>query len=178
MGSKKNLVIFVCVVLVLACTGIGVLAYMFRETDEIDDALESAEASCELVERFENNKKSEISVKNTGNINVYVRVRLVPYWVDSEGQRVYRSASVPSFEYNSDKWLADNENDTYYYRVPLSPSALTPSLPRTAILLSEDNGYYLVLDVFAEAIQAQPSDAAVEAWGLSIDSDGRVSDKK
>lgn len=174
MGNKKHLIMLICIVLALALTGIGVLAYMFRETEERDDTLEAGKASCELTELFENNKKSEISVKNTGNINVYVRVRLVPYWVDSDGQRVYKSANVPSFDYDEDKWLADEENDTYYYRVPLSPSTFTPSLTQTDIVLSTEDGYYLAVDAFAEAIQAEPSTAAVESWGLNVSSDGRI----
>ncbi len=174
MSSKKYIVILASILLALALCTVGTLAYMFRETDEAEDPLEVAKVSCEVSERFENNKKSEISVKNTGNINAYVRVRLVPYWVDSNGNRIYKSASVPSFSYDSNAWLADGANNTYYYRLPLSPSSSTPSLPTSDIILAAEDGCYLVLDVVAEAIQAEPTASVTEAWSVNVDLDGKI----
>lgn len=178
MGSKKYLVIIAAIILALALCTVSTLAYMFRETDETEAPLESAKVSCSVSERFENNKKSEISVKNTGNINAYIRVKLVPYWVDSEGNRVYRSASVPSFTFDSNAWLADSANNTYYYRLPLAPNSSTPSLPTSDIVLAAEDGCYLVLDVVAEAIQAEPAASVTEAWSVNISPDGKISNTK
>lgn len=178
MNNKKYLAAILCVILVLAVSGIGVIAYMFRETDETDDAIPTAKVSCKVSETLAGNAKTGITVKNTGNIEAYIRVRLVAYWTDGQGNRVYRTASVPSFDYDATAWLADAENDTYYYRTRIAAGASTENLLKSQIVLAQNGEYYLTVEVFAEAIQAEPSDAASSAWSLEIDSSGKITAKK
>lgn len=178
MNNKKYAAAILCIILILAVGGAGVVAYMFRETDETDDTVPTARVSCDVSETLAGNAKSEITVKNTGNIEAYIRVRLVAYWTDEQGNRAYRTASVPSFDYDASAWLADAENDTYYYRTRVAAGTSTENLLGSQIVLARDGEYFLTVEVFAEAIQAAPSDAAASAWSLEIDSSGKITAKK
>lgn len=65
-------------------------------------------------------------------------------------------------------WIADKDNATYYYTTPVKATQLSPELLKTPLTLAEEtwNGgtVYQVVNVFAEAIQAEPKEAVEAAW--------------
>lgn len=174
MIKNIKLVSILCLALLLVITGIGVMGYMFRVTDDTNAPLTPPSLSCSVIEQYADGVKSEIKVKNTGNVDAYLRVRLVAYWLDADGNRVYREAQVPTFTLDSESWLADSANATYYFRTPVAPQSATDDLLSSDMVLASEGGYTLVVEVFAEAIQALPTDAASSAWGLEISSDGKI----
>lgn len=174
MIKNIKLVSTLCLALLLVITGIGVMGYMFRETDDTNAPLTPPSLSCTVIEQYADGVKSEIKVKNTGNVDAYLRVRLVAYWIDADGNRVYREAQVPTFTLDSESWLADSANATYYFRTPVAPQSTTDDLLSSDMVLASEGGYTLVVEVFAEAIQALPTDAASSAWGLEISSGGKI----
>lgn len=178
MIKNIKLVCALCLALLLVITGIGVMGYMFRETDDTNAPLTPPSLSCTVEEQYASGVKSEIKVKNTGNINAYLRVRLVAYWLDADGNRVYREAQIPTFTLDSERWLADSANATYYFRTPVAPQSTTDDLLASDMVLASEDGYTLVVEVFAEAIQALPTDAASGAWDLEISADGKITDLK
>lgn len=182
--DKKKLtsLIIIAVLVITACIG-GVFAYMFRDTGNKDYDFHKATVQCELKETTDNplTQKKSITVESLSNVDTYVRVRLVTYWVqyDGEGnaQVVGRPSGAIEFTYDSENWLK-GENNTYYYKKPLAPNETTADLIANGNVITlaiEDEIYYQVIDVFAEAIQAEPASAANEAWGVTIDSDGNIS---
>ena len=164
------------IVLILVLCG-TVISYMFRQTAFVDNKFVPAEVSCEVDETFESNVKSRIQVKNTGNIDAYLRVRLVTYWVDAQGNIVAKPSKAIEFEC-SDKWIKGS-NDTYYYKEPVSSLASTDNLFKSgsSLVLAQDGDYYQVVEVFAEAIQAKPVKAAENSWGVTLNN-GNISSVK
>lgn len=164
-------ILLLTLVLTLVCG--TVYAYMFMRTDQQSAGFSPARVACEVSESFADNTKSSITVKNTGNVDAYLRVRLVTYWIHGEGENAGKVAAESSPVLNitpADGWLEGTDN-TFYYKVPVAPDKSTPSLFSGSITLEQKDGLKQVIDVFAEAIQANPEDAAEESWHVTIDGD-------
>lgn len=151
-----------------------VLAYMFRQTAPIDNPFEPAKVDCEVIEVTNNpiTEKSSIKVQNTGTIDAYLRVRLVTYWVDGEGN-VAGKASPPLSVTPTSDWIT-GPNNTFYYKSPVNPTEFTSELLNGNITLKQDGDYRQVIEVFAEAIQSQPADAVTSSWHVTLDSNGNI----
>ena len=173
MKRNKNLIIILIAGLIVFLSLCGaVIAYMFRQTEYNDNQFTPAEVSCDVLESFDGEKKTSIQVKNTGNIDAYLRVRLVSYWVDADGNVVAKPSSLPSFVPNNG-WVKGSY-DTYYFATPVAPNASTVSLLTDAITLRQEDGCMQVIEVFAEALQSKPTNAVTSAWGVSLDASGAI----
>lgn len=112
-------------------------------------------------------------MQNTGNIDAYLRVRLVSYWVDSAENIVAKPSSMPEITLE-EGWIKGSDN-TYYYPTAVVPNGFTDELLSKPILLEKDeNGYLQVVEVFAEAIQSKPANAVQTSWNVSMDSNGNI----
>ena len=71
-------------------------------------------------------------------------------------------------------WIKDPNSDTFYYSNEL-PAASTTSdlLDGSSITLATEDGYRQVVEVFAEAIQANPAQAASIEWNVTV-TDGKI----
>lgn len=178
---RRALPVALLLVLVLVCG--TVFAYMFHRTEDKSTTFIPAQVSCEVQESFKDNAKSSITVQNTGNIDAYIRVRLVTYWVtgetDANGKpKVAAKEDPPELDFTpASGWIADSNNTdsdkTFYYQIPVgekgSANDTTPELLSSSITLEMDSdGNRQVVDVFAEAIQAKPTTAVEEAWGVAL----------
>lgn len=169
----------VALLAMLALTCGTVFAYMFSKAPGVAVQFTPAQVSCTVEETFESNVKSNITVKNTSNIPAYLRVRLVTYWVVAEGEDAGKVAAKKS-DYDAlavslnDGWIAGS-NNTYYYELPVAPDTTTQtSLFSGSIPLKAEDGFNQVVDVFAEAIQADPTKAVEDSWKVTIDADGKI----
>ena len=151
------------------------LAYMFRRTETKVNTFDLAEVSCSVSESFSGDQKTSITVTNIGNINAFVRVRLVSYWLDAEGNVAPKNSIDPTVNLGAG-WFRGSDG-AYYYRYPVGPGSASPNLisSGTAILLSKDGDYKQVIEVFAEAVQSLPANAVTESWPVNIDGDGNLS---
>ena len=121
--------------------------------------------------------KSSVNVKNTGDIDAYIRVKLVTYRTNEQGQHIGGTAELPEFTPGAG-WVA--YNGYYYYTKPVAPNAqpekaLIDSIELKASYDDADGGKQAI-DVMAEAIQSVPEAAVKAAWGegFSIANDGSL----
>lgn len=174
MKDRKKLAIVIIMLLFLVGLVGGTVSYMIKTTDQLENDFASATVDCVLNEQLENNVKSNITVNNTGNIGIFVRVRFITYWIDSNGNVAGIKAPVPlNITFDSD-WIKDPNSDTFYYSNEL-PAASTTSdlLDGSSITLATEDGYRQVVEVFAEAIQANPAQAASNEWNVTV-TDGKI----
>lgn len=170
MRNKKNRFLIPVILAVAVLCG-SVYAYMYRKSIAVDNTFIPAYVACVVDEDFADNKKTSITVENTGNIDAYIRVRLVSYWIDESGAIVSKSSEMPTFTKASD-WIQDAGNDTYYYTKKVAPDASTTTLLDSDITLRlSSEGYRQVVEVFAEAIQAEPDEAVTDSWNVTIADD-------
>lgn len=174
MSNKmlKRLLLVLTLLLVALCG--TAFALMFRQTASLDNQFTPAAVSCVVEEKdFEYPTKSSITVTNTGNIDAYIRIRLVTYWKDSSGKIVFGPATIPAFTPGTN-WIVGADN-TYYYALPVNPNGITGNLLTESITMAQDEktGYYQVIEVFADAIQSKPEAAVTESWGVTL-TDGKI----
>lgn len=110
-----------------------------------------------LPDLFDGDKKKK---KNTGDTDAYIRVKLVTYMADSEGNPIAKNASIPPFDPGSD-WFYCESDDTYYYGKPVAPGDKTSDLIGSDGITLKDGQ---VVEVLAEGIQSVPDNAVEEAW--------------
>lgn len=167
---NKAAVLIMAVLLILGATVGSTVAFLIDKTEPVENAFEYAKVSCEVTEKFEQNKKEDVKVKNTGTTDAYIRATYVVNWVDAQGSI---AASEPagysySLTENSDsKWIA--EDGYFYYTLPVAPGASTEGSLLTCTVTYPDNPEYtLSVEILAEAIQSTPDNAVQEAWSVSI----------
>ncbi len=157
----NKLLLAVSIFVLVLAVGIT-LGFMFRETEPVDNKFDRAIVSCEVIENFDASTgvKSSIAVKNTGNISAYLRIQLVSYWVDVNGDIVGKPSEMPIFTL-ADGWIKTSDN-IYEYSEPIAPNESTPNLLATDTalqLVNDSDGYLQVVEIFAEAIQSDPANA-------------------
>lgn len=166
------LLIFVVLICSLAGTA---YAYMYGRTQPVTNTLVPAEVNCVVYEVKDTVAKSSITVSNTSNIDAYLRVRLVSYWIDSNGDVVWKPSGPISVSV-ADGWRKGADGNTFYYTNQVEPGLSTSNLLNSELTLSIDaEGNRQVIDVFAEAIQANPAGAVESAWGVTMNANGTIS---
>ena len=176
-GRLTAMVIATAVLLALAIG--GTVAWLSTKDAPIQNKFLPTKVACEVTEKFDGSTgvKSNVNVKNTGTINAFIRVKLVTYRTNDQGQHIGGTASLPAFTLGAN-WV--KYGDYYYYTKPVAPNQkpetnLTESMTLIGSYMDTDGGKQAV-DLMAEAIQSVPEDAVKAAWGagFSIGADGSL----
>ena len=176
-ASRKVIVLAIAVVLLLSATVTGTLMYLVSKTTAVTNTFEPATVICEVQENFDDTVKKNVTVKNTSNIDAYLRVKLVTYRVNADGERIGGPAAIPSFT-PGEGWF--EKDGFYYYKNPVAPDAtpVTDLIGKDGITLVEYNdadGGKQVIEVIAEAIQSVPTSVVKEYWNVTVDANGVIS---
>lgn len=164
---KKYRIGSIAFILILLCA-VGVTwAYLSAETGAKKNAFEPGRVTCEVVESFDGTVKRDVNVRNTGNIDAYLRVALKG-WRVSDGKHVGGQAQPPAFV-PGPGWV--KHGAFYYYTKPVAPQALPEHPLVKEMTLTSYKGMdpgAQSITVTAEAIQANPARAAELSWGVTI----------
>lgn len=170
--SKKTGTLLFSLVLLLTMMIGGTLAYLTMKTDPIQNRFTPSQVSCQVTEEFNGTVKSEVNVRNTSDIDAYIRVKLVSYRVNADGKRIGGTAAVPSFNPGTN-WVKHTDG-YYYYTLPVAPGEKpaydligTAGIPLIEYNNDADGGKQ-VIEVMAEAIQSGPPSAVGQSWGVTI----------
>ena len=91
--KNKRLLRISAILLVAAVLTTAVNAFMINRSQTFYNKFVPASVKCEIEEQFSDSTvtstKTSIQVKNTGNTDAYIRVRLVIHWEDSKGNVVH-----------------------------------------------------------------------------------------
>lgn len=158
---KRALGIIVALVLLLCVSVGGTMAYLVAMDGPISNIFSPATTTIRVDETCTDNVESSIVIVNTGNTAVYVRIALVSGTKNAEG-----NLAVDSYENLNNLTLgtgwAKHTDGYYYYTSPVAAYGETGNLLVSPISLAEDQ----TVTVLAQCIQSEPSNAAVEAWGV------------
>lgn len=173
---RKGIVLLIALALLLICAVGGTVAYLSVGTGPVTNTFTPAELDTVIVEDFgetyDGVLKSSIKVQNNGNIDAYVRVGVYGYWAVKDGggnEKIIAPWSCPNLA--NIGWTTIG--DWYYYSSALKPGELTSDLlggnpiTQTNPPASYPNAY-LVVNVIHQSIQAEPADAAKEAWNWTV----------
>ena len=169
--SKRIRLWLIAALALCAAAAVGVtLSFMFKKAEKTNTFV-PAEVTCEVEESLFSGVKSKVCVKNTGNAAAYLRIRLVSYYVYNDNSIAGRVPSQYPTLTLQNGWIAGADH-TYYYPTPVEPGAKTGILcdPITlgTVKLADGKTVYQMLEVFAEAIQAEPVGAVQEAWNVTV----------
>lgn len=166
-GRKTALILSLCLIFALA---VGTtFALLKANTAPVENTFTAAKSGTDIVEKLDGNQKTSIAVINTGTAVSYVRVKLVMNWVDESGNVSAEPVNItPSI---TDNWFL--KDGIYYYKTPVAANGKTENLLQTPITQgTAPEGYHLEVTVLAESIQAAPSTAVQQSWGVGVDSNG------
>ena len=166
-GRKTALILSLCLIFALA---VGTtLAYLKANTSPVTNTFTAAKSDIKIDEDVTGGQKKSIIVKNTGTAVSYVRVKLVMNWVDDNGNVSAEPVNItPSITAD---WF--EQDGIYYYKMPVAAKDFTTNLLKTPITQdAAPEGYHLEVTVLAESIQAAPSKAVTDSWGVRVDSNG------
>lgn len=166
-GRKTALILSLCLIFALA---VGTtFALLKASTAPVENTFTAAKSGTDIVEKLDGSQKKSIVVKNTGTAVSYVRVKLVMNWVDENGNVSAEPVNItPSITAD---WF--EQGGIYYYKMPVAANGETTNLLKTPITQgTAPEGYHLEVTVLAESIQAAPSKAVQQSWGVGVDSNG------
>lgn len=171
--SGKWIIISVSVML-LVLVGIGTAASLIHtQTEPLENTLTPGAVACEIQETFENNVKSDVAVKNTGNTTAYIRVAVVTSW-QSESSNVEILSRAPQRDVDYEIVFGDpawvwGEDGYWYYTEPVYPDDITPVFAEKITPLGEaPEGYSLSVEILAGAIQSMPASVVETEWGITV----------
>ena len=182
MKTKKP-VALVAILVLLCCAVAGTVAYQVTSTDPVTNTFTPASVTTQVEEEFNGTTKSNVRIKNTGNIDAYIRAAVIVNWADAQGN-VYGGATPEAGkDYTLTLKTGENENwfqgsDGYwYYTKPVAPNdGLTDILIKSCAPAANmaPEGYDLQVTILADGIQSVPADAVQQAWGVTVDSSGQL----
>ncbi len=163
----------ISVVLILTLAVGGTIAFLSTKTDPVVNTFNPSQVTCSVEENFDGTTKTNVNVENTGDIPAFIRVKLVTYRTNDQGQHIGGTASLPAFTLGTG-WVKCG--DYYYYTCPVAPGATPADSLAEVIKLTENytdvDGGHQSIDVIAEAIQAGPEAAVKAAWGDNFSMSG------
>ena len=199
--NKKSIIIASVMLLLLVAVG-TTLAYIFTETEPVENTFNPSKVSCAVVENNgtpvtgsvtdTGNVKENVQIKNTGDTDAYIRVAVTVNWMNADGTRVWAQKPIQNTDYtitynlSKDGWFDGGDGFYYYSKAvsPTSPNNLTGILISNAALMSgvtapvgtDGTPYYLSIEIVASAIQSTPKTVVEEQWGVTV-KDGVITPK-
>lgn len=172
--SKKSFTALIALILIICLAVGGTVAFIVTQTQAVKNTFTPANVKVDIQENFDGSVKRNVNVKNTGDTDAYIRVKLVTYMADASGNPIAENASIPNFVLGSD-WFYCESDDTYYYGKPVAPNGTTSDLiGSNGITLKEGQ----VVEVLAEGIQSVPDNAVEEAWSAIEVDNGKLKVKE
>lgn len=158
LNRKKGILLLAAAMLILVCGVGGTLAYLATQTGQVQNTFEPAYVTSSVIEKDWKDGslvKSNVTIKNTGNVSAYIRAAIVVTWKDKDG---YTMPQVPG---TGDYKLTTGSDwtkigDYYYYKEAVAAGASTTNLiVECKPIKPYDDGRKLCVEVIGSAIQSE-----------------------
>ena len=175
--NKHNKYLLLLASLALVVTAVigTTLAYLVSTPPAVTNTFTPGEIESEIHENLSNKTKSNVTVKNTGNADAYIRAKVVITWQDADGN-VLAEQPVKDTDYTingspDSGWF---ESDGFFYWNSKVPAGKSTGVLIKELKQSETTDRHLHVEILADAIQAEPADAVKGAWGVIVNADGTI----
>ncbi len=194
--TKKN-VLLASLVLVVLMTAGATLALLLDNSGPVTNTFTPSKVACEVHEPEwkdgESTNKTNVTIKNIGDTDAYIRAAIVVTWQDENGV-ILAQKPVENTDYildiNEDDWFV---KDDFYYHKEMVPAAENLNdISDTEVLINScevktvKEGYKLHVEIMAEAIQYEGvaqgtagniGEKPVEiAWNIFVDENGKLTE--
>ena len=183
--SIKPFLIAFCVC-ILACAAVsGSLAWLISTPGPVVNEFIPGEVTIQVDEKFDGSSKSDVRIKNTGNVPAYIRVALVPAWADDEGNVAAKPASLDNCNITwgnngngyEDDWFIGSDG-FYYCKTVIEPGKSTPILIKSCTVKDGEHKYDFELQIIASAVQSLPTSTVEKVWPVVVSTDGTLAKKE
>lgn len=178
--NKKKIVLLVSIAAIALIAAGVTVAWLVAKTDAVVNTFTPAKVTSEVVEDFDKTTKTDVKIKNTSNIDAYIRATVVINWVDGDGN-VAAQKPVKGTDYTitfpeNTKWFTGS-GGYYYFPNPVASGYFTDVLiyECKAVAGKAPEGYSLSVEIIADAIQSVPKDAVESSWPVTVNEDGTIS---
>lgn len=168
--KRKTATVMILWLCIAVCIVGGTFAYLIANTETLSNQFVPAKVSCTVEEVFENGVKEDVRIKNTGNIDAYIRAAVVVTFVSDDGKVLAKTPEEGvdyTVTWSASDWQKGSDG-YWYHKKAVAPEDTTAVLIETATVISAPNGYRLNIQIFATAIQSQPETSVQEAWGVDV----------
>ena len=158
LNRKKGILLLAAAMLILVC-GVGsTLAYLATQTGQVQNTFEPAYVRSSVIEEDWNDGnlvKSDVTIKNTGNVSAYIRAAIVVTWKDAEGRTMPQVPGTGDYTLTiGSDWT--KVGDYYYYDKSVAANDSTTKLIDTCEPnKSYPDGRKLCVEVIGSAIQSE-----------------------
>lgn len=171
-GLLRRRVLLLCAALVLVVSVGGTLAFLAVRSAQLNNTFTPGVVTSQVIAA-----EQKRSVKNTGDVDAYIRAAVTVNWVSTTvgDNTTYGLRPVENTDYsltiNTTDWVTHTDG-YYYYKHRVAPGDTTqPLVTGIKTLRTAPEGYTLAVEVAAEAIQANGTTdvghvpAYRDAWG-------------
>ncbi len=181
---KRSACLLASLVLLLFATVIGSVAFLATNDGSLKNIFLPSEVPNKVVETAEGTEKKDVRIKNTGNIDGYIRAEVVFNWIDEFG-KIYGSSLEKDVDYEI-TWITDSGwvegNDGYYYYTEKVAPGDETGILFIDCKVKEGKAPYdhqFCVTVVGQSIQADGTDSTgkpvVETiWPVTVNADGTL----
>ena len=171
--ADRAVLLLVSLVLVLSAAIGGTLGYLTGQVNVVN-TMEAGTIGTTIEEKFDGTVKENVTVKNTGNSDAYIRAVVVVTWQDKDGNVLPVSSDDYVMNQDDINWKKSDDGFWYYNGV-VGENESTTNLINTCKVaegVTPPEGYNLTVEILASAIQAEPAQAVQDAWKMQYQDDG------
>ena len=164
---SKQFAVLACVAVLLTGFVGSSLAWLMDSTTEVKNEFVPGDVTPGVTEGFDGSVKSDVKIQNTGNVDAYIRAKLVFTWQNEAGEVLGVAPTSDDYEiyWTTAGWKV-GPGDYYYYTSKVgsgeSTGVLATGIKQITPNPAED--YTLHVEVLAESIQAEPVEAVKNSW--------------
>ena len=149
----------------------GTIAYM-QVHSHISNSFTVAKLSIELNETFDGKDKTNVTVKNTGDVPAYLRAAIVVNWKDTDGTVISAKESEYSMAMGPE-WVQGA--DSYWYcKKATDAGRPSPALIVSCKPIAVKADQLLSVEILIQGVQAEPATAVEELWDATVTADGTL----
>ena len=159
-SNVKHFAVLVSVILILAAAVGSSIAFLADSTGSIANKFMPQEVTSMVIEDpFYGVTKTNVKVKNTGDVSAFIRADIVVTWMKVDGDNISVLPEAPvlgtdyTMELNSDDWF--EKNGFYYYNQEVAAEGQTSNLINEAVALTTNGEYFVSIEILCSAIQAE-----------------------
>lgn len=153
--------VLVSVMLIFATAVGATLAYLTDSTDIIPNEFKPAQVTSKVEETFQDGVKSDVKIRNTGDVSAFIRAEVLVTWKAEDGSvlvGVPEEGTDYEITYGTDNWFS--KDGYFYYKEELAKDGLTNALILEAKAYNkktDTNGtdYFVSIDILSSAIQSE-----------------------
>lgn len=185
---KKSTAFAVSICLLLGVMIVGTVAFLLDKSGSVKNTFTPSKITTTVDEKLNGSTKKEVSIKNTGDTDAWIRAKVIITWQDENGN-VYGSQPKEGTDYEIEWNLPENPSEDacwvtgadgfYYWTKPVSANVNTGILIKECTYQKDTapDGYALTVEIIASGIQSKPASVFNTEWtssGLNVNDSGNA----